>query len=109
MSQGSVLGPLLFVIYINDMLELIENECEAYADDTKIISVIKSFSSILSLQTDLDNICRWSKDWSTSLNIDKCKVLQIGNLNTKFDYTFDSKPLNKSVCERDLGIYIQSD
>ena len=41
---GSVLGLLLFVIYINDMLEIIKNECEAYADNKKIIFVIKSFN-----------------------------------------------------------------
>ncbi|CAF1079711.1 unnamed protein product, partial [Brachionus calyciflorus] len=91
------------------MLEILSNKCEAYADDTKILAIIKNFDSILSLQNDIDKVCTWSTDWSTELNFDKCKVLHIGNNNTKFDYDINSKPLNKSNCEKDLGIYIQSD
>ncbi|CAF1102459.1 unnamed protein product [Brachionus calyciflorus] len=81
--QGLVLGPLLFIIYINDMLEIISNSCEAYADDTKILSIV--FDSIIKLQNYLDNVCKWSKDWSAELNVDKCKIIHIGNNNTKFD------------------------
>lgn len=91
------------------MLEIISNDCEAYADDTKILSVIKNFDSIIKLQRDIDKVCQWSNDWSTQLNVEKCKVVHIGNNNTEFDYTIHSRPLVKSNCERDLGIYIQND
>ncbi|CAF1152237.1 unnamed protein product, partial [Brachionus calyciflorus] len=91
------------------MLEILSNKCEAYADDTKILAIIKNFDSILSLQNDIDKVCKWSIYWSTELNFDKYKILHIGNNNTKFDYNINSKPLTKSNCEKDLGIYIQSD
>ncbi|CAF0888156.1 unnamed protein product [Brachionus calyciflorus] len=104
--QGSVLGPLLFIIYINDMLEIISNSCEAYADDSKILSIIKNFDSIIKLQNDLDNVCKWSKDWSAELNLEICKIIHVGNNNTKFDYMMESQSLTKSDCEKDLGIYI---
>ena len=73
------------------MLELVQNSCEAYADDTKIISTIKNFNSNLMLQSDIDKVCKWSSDWSTQLKIEKCKVVHFGNSNTEFDYTIDSK------------------
>ncbi|CAF1010859.1 unnamed protein product [Brachionus calyciflorus] len=86
------------------MLEIISNSC---ADDTKILSIIKNFDSIFKLQNDLDNVCKWSKDWSAELNVDKCKITHIGNNNTKIDYMMESETLN--LFEKDLGIYIQSD
>ncbi|CAF0861072.1 unnamed protein product, partial [Brachionus calyciflorus] len=112
--QGSVLGPLLFIIYINEMLEIIENDCKAYADDTKIIAIIKNFQSNLKLQNDMDKICQWSKNCSTVLNAEKCKVLHLGRTNTKFDYEIEKhtggkQPLAKTTCEKDLGIFIKHD
>jgi len=57
--QGSVLGPLLFVIYINDLPEVVESEAFLFADDTKIFRTIKSSKDLDMLQADLDALGKW--------------------------------------------------
>ena len=91
------------------MLDSVQNNCEAYADDTKILSTVNNFDSIYKLQSDMDKVCKWSKEWSTQLNVEKCKVVHIGSNNPESEYKIGLKPLSKSKCERDLGIYIQND
>ena len=80
--QGSVLGPLLFVIYINDLPEKIKNIMEMYADDSKVISE-GSVMSRSELQADINEIDNWFKKWSMSLNSKKCKIMHYGKKNPK--------------------------
>ena len=54
--QESVLGPLLFILYVNDIPDLIESTVKMFADDTKIYSVIQSFDDHLRLQSDVDRL-----------------------------------------------------
>ena len=78
--QGSVLGPILFVIFINDLPDVIskENSCKIYADDTKILSIVNSLAAQLQLQSDIDQIVHWTKSWFMELNAKKCKVMHFG-------------------------------
>jgi hypothetical protein len=76
--QGSVLGPLLFVLYINDLPDRIGTNIKLYADDSKIINIIKSPNDSLELQTDIDRAVNWSHMWLMPFNIDKCKVMHVG-------------------------------
>ena len=69
--QGSVLGPLLFLIYINDLSHQLCCPYFMFADDVKIVGN----PSNAMLQTDLDTICRWTTDWDLPLNVDKCNLL----------------------------------
>ena len=78
--QGSVLGLLLFILYVNDIPNLIESNVKMFADDTKIYSVIKSFDDSLKLQHDIDRFMQWSSTWLLRFNAAKCKVMQFGNL-----------------------------
>ena len=57
--QGSVLGPLLFVLYINDLPDRINNKIKLYADDSKILAVIKDWEDAIRLQDNLSSICQW--------------------------------------------------
>jgi hypothetical protein len=77
--QGSVLGPTLFIIYINDLPEVVSPNsiCKMYADDTKILRVVKSDEEKFRLQVDLDMIVNWTKTWLMELNAKKCKVMHV--------------------------------
>ena len=107
--QGSVLGPLLFVLYINDIAEAIQCDLEVFADDTKLYSIIETIEDILRLQQDLNSAQEWSTLSLLSLNIDKCKVMHIGNTLASNYYVSDSASLtNLSVVEneKDLGVWV---
>jgi len=73
--QGSVRGPVLFVCYINDMLESVTSFLFMYADDSKVGRQILCEADSHVLQSDLDNLCAWSKNWQLRFNLDKSKIL----------------------------------
>lgn len=76
--QGSVLGPLLFVIYINTLVKRAENsELYLYADDLKLFKEINSIEDTEKLQQDLDNLYNWTQSSLLQFHPDKCEVLRI--------------------------------
>ena len=105
----------MFVMFINDLPEVIEGFCKLYADDSKIIRVIEDDSSADILQRDIDSVTNWTKEWLMKLNSSKCKVMHFGNKNARSDYFIDDLStgqrinLEVSECERDLGIFVSSD
>jgi hypothetical protein len=110
--QGSVLGPLLFLIYVNDLPDWIRSEMRMFADDTKIWNKIADLGDCVKLQDDLDSLQRWSDKWLLQLNPEKCKVMHVGH-NYRFPYTMkqDNNTYNLQVTdeERDLGIKVKND
>jgi ribonuclease P/MRP protein subunit RPP40 len=84
--QGSVLGPLLFLIYINDIDEVVASNILKFADDTKLYGVVANQQDIERLKNDLKNLCNWSADWLMLFNVDKCKVMHFGYNNSKSTY-----------------------
>ena len=107
--QGSVLGPLLFVIYINDLPEVITNRLKLYADDSKILSVVNNWNDASVVQKDLDSVSNWMKDWGMQLNTKKCKAIHYGKGNLKFPYVVRDECDNLQTVEevsheRDLGV-----
>ena len=81
--QGSVLGPILFVIYINDLPELVSSKVYLFADDTKIFRVISKDTDRLELQEDLNKLSNWSDKWLLKSHADKCKHMNIGRKKEK--------------------------
>ena len=102
--QGSVLGPLLFLIYINDLDDSIRSKVLKFADDTKVFSVVSNANDIDRLQQDLRNLCNWSQDWQVLFSGDKCKIMHIGYNNGKAQYEMNGKYLEEVIEERDLGV-----
>jgi hypothetical protein len=106
--QGSVLGPLFFIIYINDLISSIDIPIKVYADDTKLIIAYKDSEECVHGQNALYIISEWTKLWLLYLNIDKCKVLHLGELktNNKTMYYLNGIPLQTTEFEKDLGIIV---
>jgi len=80
--QGSCLGPVLFLLYINDLVDVFSNGVivKMYADDVKLYSsCMISINDIdFQLQMNLDKICKWANDWQLPISYTKCNVLEIG-------------------------------
>ena len=107
--QGSVLGPILFTIYVNDMDEGLTCKISKFADDTKITGRVTSADEKALLQSDLDRLVNWSKKWQMTYNIDKCKVLHIGSNNNHTSYSMNNTEITKVNEEKDLGVIICND
>jgi ribonucleases P/MRP protein subunit RPP40 len=112
--QGSVLGPLLFVCYINDMPELISSFIQMYADDTKVFRQVAGDKDREMLQADLDRLDGWTQKWQLRFNVDKCKVMHMGKKNEKARYqmqrsgTGNRADLVETQEEKDLGIWMSN-
>ena len=111
--QGSVLGPLLFLLYVNDIPEQIECNISMFADDAKIYTAVKDIADSRRLQADLDLLAQWAKDWLLRFNVKKCKHMSIGPQSAINSYTItDANDVTHSLsttdCEKDLGVWISS-
>ncbi len=101
--QGSVLGPVLFIIYINDIDVGLNNFTGKFADDTKIGNSVISDRDRQSLQDDLNKISAWSARLEMSFNVKKCHN-QVGTRNLKYDYEMSGEKLESVHCVKDLGV-----
>ena len=111
--QGSVLRPLLFVIFINDLPDKCSGFAEIFlfADDATLFKHVRSAEYSAVLQKSCDRLFQWSNQWLLRLNVDKCKVLSIGLRNTT-DFTYYLGDVNNRIelertsSMKDLGVII---
>ncbi len=114
--QGSIIGPILFILFVNDLPDCLNTNTELalYADDTKIWRPIKSYTDHLSLQNDINNLNRWALENKMKFHFQKCKIVSIFNRKSptgmlpipflKFQYFLGDDPLDYADSEKDLGV-----
>ena len=111
--QGSVLGPLLFVLYINDLPDNLECMALMFADDTKVYQEIRSEEDIAAIQRDLGRLEEWSAKWLLLFHPGKCKVLTLGDTEKLVRpragrYELHETILEHEFEEKDLGVIIDN-
>ncbi|MCP4461129.1 MAG: hypothetical protein GY816_24375, partial [Cytophagales bacterium] len=120
--QGSILGPLFFVLFINDMSDCVSEgtQIALYADDTKIWRRIVSWSDHEILQNDIDSLHSWAERNKMKFHPDKCKVLSISNRASEistlrmlpfqiFIYTLNGDDMEFVLSEKYLGVHVRSE
>ena len=108
--QGTVLGPLLFICYINDLPNTIKSKIRIYADDTLVYSCINTIDDCILLQRDLVEVKKWAKEWQMEFNPLKCKLLTITNQRSPLKFTnyINSVPIKEADFVKYLGVVIDS-
>ena len=108
--QGSILGPVLFLLFVNDLPDEVVCATRLFADDTKIWATFHPADPSTALQQDLDNLMAWSGIWQLQFNCSKCKVMHFGRNNPCPQYTMQSQDdiqvLQAIDEEKDLGVIL---
>ena len=110
--QGTVLGPILFILYINDITKVIKHSyIKIFADDSKVIKAIESLSDRDLMEIDIHSVTKWAGDNKMELNKLKFQLLQHGSKDElKLPYKIDvNTQVEKSTDVKDLGVLISED
>jgi len=109
--QGTVLGPTLFTIYIDDLAHelkklMLDVKVIKFADDTKGGRKVASIEDRDKLQQALDCLCDWAERWGMSFNVSKCKVMHVGLHNQEYEYHMRGTKLCTTEEEKDIGVAV---
>ena len=109
--QGTVLGPLLFLTYINDLPNNINSSIRLFADDCVLYREIKNEIDSQELQKDLNSLMKWECDWQMNFNPKKCFVMRLTHARhmTRFNYILGHKSLQETDNHPYLGVHITND
>ena len=106
--QGTVLAPLLFIIFVNFIDTYLTSRLWKFADDLKLAKEIDSVEHKRALQSDLNALFNWTEEWQMEFNVDKCKVFKIG-VSDHDKYNINGNYLQNVNEERDLGVCLTND
>uniref|UniRef100_A0A8C3HZR7 Reverse transcriptase domain-containing protein n=1 Tax=Chrysemys picta bellii TaxID=8478 RepID=A0A8C3HZR7_CHRPI len=106
--QGSVLGPILFNVFINDLEKGVKSEVAKFADDIKLLKIVKTKADCEELQKDLTKLSDWATKWQMKFNVDTCKVMHSGKNNPNYTYNMMGANLTTTNQEKDLGVIVDS-
>ena len=109
--QGTVMGPLLFLVFINDLPESVNSSVKLFADDCLIYRPIITPSDTTKLQEDLNQLAKWENDWQMAFHPQKCTTIHISKKRNpmKADYTLHGHTLESVPGAKYLGVYISQD
>ena len=107
--QGSVLGPILFLMFIDDLDEGLTSGILKFADHSKIFRVVNGPEDRNALQEDLRRLSDWPETWQMKFNVDECKVMHLGLRNMHWNYSMGGRHLKEVTEEKDLGVIITND
>ena len=109
--QGSVLGPILFLIYINDLPDKVKSQVRLFADDTAAYLAISKLADSEQLQADLDILQEWEIKWDMQFNPSKCQVIHVTRSRSPLPtpYTLHGETLEAVASARYLGVDIAND
>ena len=110
--QGSVLGPVLFLLFVNEIPGLVQSKVKMFADDMKIYRPVSSCEDVKIMQQDLDILGKWSDIWLLRFNVSKCRAMHCGASNSGHNYSITqnnaTELLEETCLERDLGVLIDN-
>ena len=109
--QGTVLGPTLFLLYINDIVDDIDSDMRLFADDSILYREINTPEDHKILHHDLERLFHWAAKWQMDFNISKCYLLRITKKRKPSPYTYiiGNRELTQVDSQKYLGITISSD
>ena len=99
-----MLGPILFIIYINDIDIGLMSKIGKFADDSKLLNNVDSCIGVEEIRRDLKALETWADDWQMKFNVEKCSVIHLWHNNPENKYNSYNKELTSSVKERDIGV-----
>ena len=104
--QGTVLGPILFVIFVNDLTDDLTSMTKLFADDTKVYRGVNNCEDVSSLQDGVETLTTWSRVWQLPFNATKCKCMHLGKKNQQHKYKMNEHMLEEVEVEEDLGVIV---
>ena len=111
--QGSVVRPLLLIIYINDLRDVANNyqntvTLKLFADDAKFYSCINNLKNVETMQHCLDSVLQWAEVWQHALSVAKCKILVLGYVKFSNVYKLGGTPLPNVNHNTDLDVVMDN-